>query len=62
MRQEAKKRGVYGTVISGAGPTMLSLAPKGKGAQIAAALQDLLPDYTVDVLKMDSHGVRVEEN
>ncbi|MBS4209294.1 homoserine kinase [Bacillus sp. FJAT-50079] len=61
IRHEAKKRGAYGTVISGAGPTMLSLAPKGKGAEIAAALQDLLPNYSVDVLEMDLHGVQVEE-
>ena len=62
IRQRAKSLGAYGTVISGAGPTMISLAPKGKGNYIAKQLQKDMPDYLVDVLSIDSHGLRVLTN
>ncbi|MBS4179321.1 homoserine kinase [Lederbergia citrea] len=60
IRREARNFGAYGTVISGAGPTMMSLVPKGNGEKIAALLQEQLPDYEVEVLAMDLHGLRVE--
>lgn len=60
IRQEARNVGAFGTVISGAGPTMMSLAPKGDGAMIARHLQQYLPDYSVEVLEMDLHGSHVK--
>ena len=54
IRQQAKELGAYGTVISGAGPTMISLVPKGKGAFVAKHLQETLPDYSVEELAVDS--------
>jgi len=59
IRQEAKLAGAYGTVISGAGPTMISFAPTGNGEAVASQLQKLLPSYEVIVLKMDQAGSRV---
>ncbi|WP_087974408.1 homoserine kinase [Oceanobacillus rekensis] len=60
IRMEAKKHGAYGTVISGAGPTMLSIVPKGKAAAIAKPLQVLLTDYQVETLDIDLQGMKVE--
>jgi len=59
IREEAKIAGAYGTVISGAGPTMISFTSKGKGKAIESQLQTLLPSYQVMVLKMDPYGSRV---
>ncbi|MBS4197439.1 homoserine kinase [Lederbergia citri] len=59
IREEAKIAGAYGTVISGAGPTMISFTAKGKGKKVAAQLQNLLPSHQVKILKMDQGGSRV---
>ena len=60
IRQDAKNAGAYGTVISGAGPTMMSLAPKGKGEAIAQALQATLNNYEVASLQVDTRGAFTE--
>lgn len=59
IRKEAKLRGAYGTVISGAGPSILSVVPKGKGKDIAAYLKQQFPNYSIEVLTMDTKGIRV---
>lgn len=59
IRQKGKELGVYGTVISGAGPTMLSFAPKGQGKTIAAKLQAIFPDYLIQSRKIDIKGLEV---
>jgi len=60
IRREARNMGAFGTVISGAGPTMMSFVPKGKGESIASRLRRFLPDYEVEILAMDLQGLRVE--
>ncbi|MFC4024840.1 homoserine kinase [Oceanobacillus longus] len=60
IRNESKKYGVYGTVISGAGPTMLSFAPKGSGQSVVEQMQDLLGNYQVKLLEMDVQGLTVK--
>ncbi|WP_067726591.1 homoserine kinase [Oceanobacillus damuensis] len=60
IRSEAKNNGAYGTVISGAGPTMLSLVPKGEGQAIARKMKDQLPGYRVEVLDIDVQGLVAE--
>lgn len=59
IRQEARKNGAYGTVISGAGPTMISFVPKGKATKIAAHMTAQLADYEVVKLKIDQNGLQV---
>nr|WP_144922975.1 homoserine kinase [Paenibacillus bovis] len=59
IRQEAKLAGAYGTVISGAGPTMISFAPKGKGHKIESKLKTTFPSYEVQLLSMDDVGIHV---
>ncbi|WP_010651903.1 homoserine kinase [Oceanobacillus massiliensis] len=60
IRREAKKLGAYGTVISGAGPAMLSFVPKGAGQAVAVQMQNLLGDYQVKSLDIDVDGLTVE--
>ncbi|MBW8348280.1 homoserine kinase [Bacillus sp. IITD106] len=59
IREEAKIAGAYGTVISGAGPTMISFSAKGNGKKVATQLQNLLSSHLVKILKMDQDGSRV---
>ncbi|WP_449354564.1 homoserine kinase [Virgibacillus natechei] len=59
IKKEAKVYGAYGTVISGAGPTMISFVPKGEGKAIAKQMQYLLEGYQVTALEMDTHGLQV---
>lgn len=59
IRNEAKLAGAYATVISGAGPTTISLVPKGKGSLVSACLQKNFPSYNVESLKIDPYGLRV---
>lgn len=62
IRANARKLGAYGTVISGAGPTMISFVPNGKGEKIAESMNDLLEDYEVVALQLDEEGLRTEKN
>lgn len=59
IRQKAKQYGAYGTVISGAGPTMISFVPSGKGITIAELMQSVFPDYQVESLQIDNQGIQV---
>ncbi|HLR54448.1 MAG TPA: homoserine kinase [Pseudogracilibacillus sp.] len=58
-KQAAKKYGAYGTVISGAGPTMLSFVPQGSGNKIARHMQSILPNAEVTAVPLDFQGLRV---
>lgn len=62
IRSNARELGAYGTVISGAGPTMISFVPNGKGESIAAEMQKVLPDYQVTALELDEQGLQVKVN
>ncbi|MET1032131.1 homoserine kinase [Domibacillus tundrae] len=55
-RELAHTYGAYATVISGAGPTVLTLAPRGKGEVIAAAYRDQFTDCDVLQLNVESNG------
>lgn len=60
IRREASVNGALGTVISGAGPTMLSLALAGKGQALADRMKAVLPKYRVRLLEIDRQGIQVE--
>lgn len=62
IRSDARKLGAYGTVISGAGPTMISFVPNGDGEKIAKQMQTKLPDYEVAALQLDEAGLQVKVN
>ncbi|QDI93077.1 homoserine kinase [Salicibibacter halophilus] len=57
--QEVKKYGVYGAALSGAGPTVLCLAPSNRGEEIAAAIQADYPQYHVEAAKPAIIGAEV---
>ncbi|WP_068676349.1 homoserine kinase [Oceanobacillus sp. Castelsardo] len=59
IREEATELGAYGTILSGAGPTMISFAPTGQGSNIAKSLQKILPDYNVKALNICTDGLLV---
>ncbi|MFD1850919.1 homoserine kinase [Oceanobacillus bengalensis] len=60
IRKQAKELSAYGTIISGAGPTMLSIVPSGEGQAIASKMQEVLPYYQVKALAIDPTGMTVE--
>lgn len=49
--------GVYGTILSGAGPTIISFVPKNKGETIAKVISQTFNDYQYEILQPDSSGV-----
>jgi len=60
IRSEARTLGAFGTVISGAGPTMISFVPEGQGVSIAKEMNAIFPDYEVVALKLDENGLQVK--
>lgn len=60
IRKKAKELGAFGTVISGAGPTMISFTNKQHQQHVAEELQKLLPNYEVAMHSIDQQGVRVQ--
>lgn len=60
IRASARELGAYGTVISGAGPTMISFVAKGKGEYVAEEMKNVLPEYEIDALMIDEAGLTVE--
>lgn len=61
IRKEAKKAGAYGTALSGAGPTMISIIPNSIGQQFVAKMEELFPTHKIILTKPDQCGVYVEE-
>ncbi|WBX80876.1 homoserine kinase [Virgibacillus salarius] len=59
IKKAARSLGNYGTVISGAGPTMLVFAPKGKGQSIAGELQGQFSSYNICQVNIDTQGMKV---
>ncbi|MFD1336836.1 homoserine kinase [Oceanobacillus iheyensis] len=63
IREEAKKYGAFGTILSGAGPTMLSIIPKGNGPTLQNNMStlSLLADYQVKYIPIDYQGISIQE-
>jgi homoserine kinase len=60
IKQTARQYGAYGTVISGAGPSLISFVPKGQGPEMAKQLQTLFKEHQVLALKLEQDGVQVK--
>lgn len=60
IKLHAKELGAFGTVISGAGPTMISFAPEGEGQSIAEQMKEILENYEVAALQIDYQGLQVQ--
>ncbi|MFS0656824.1 homoserine kinase [Bacillus sp. 179-C3.3 HS] len=58
----ASLKGAYGTALSGAGPTILTLIEKGKGEALKEQLAQNFPHCEVDLLTVPEDGVVVEHH
>lgn len=56
IRKLAGKYHAYGTVLSGAGPAVLVLAPKGAGASICEEVQNNFSDIITYCMKVEKKG------
>lgn len=59
IKETARDFGAYGTVISGAGPTMISFVPKGLGQDVTNKMKQKLPEYTVKNISINNVGLQV---
>lgn len=57
----AEKEEIYGAALSGAGPTILCLAPKGSGTQVAEILAEKFTNIEIDILTPAKQGVQVNK-
>lgn len=62
IKEAAHEVGAYATYLSGAGPTIMSLAPKAKEAELVERLEGLALDGEVVALYGDTKGVFVEKD
>ena len=61
IKKIAKKHGAYATYLSGAGPTIMILAPKDRAKLLQTRIEGCKYNGEVFVLDVDSVGVRVED-
>ncbi|MCY7171986.1 homoserine kinase [Streptococcus gallolyticus subsp. gallolyticus] len=62
IKEAAHEVGAYATYLSGAGPTIMTLAPKAKEAELVERLEGLALDGEVVALYVDTKGVFVEKD
>lgn len=62
IKEIGHKEGAYATYLSGAGPTIMVLAPKEKGDIILAKIQELDFDGEVLALQVDTKGIVIEKD
>jgi len=60
IRQTAKDAGAYGTAISGAGPTVISLLTKANVDSFVEKMRPLYPTYDIQAVHVDTTGVQVD--
>lgn len=61
LKEYAKQSGAYGTALSGAGPTMISLVPHTIAESFTTQMQQAFPELRVILTKADEHGIRVNQ-
>ncbi len=59
IRTVAKANGAYGTALSGAGPTMISIIPSAIASDFVHLMKEHFPEHQVILTKADEHGVQV---
>lgn len=59
IRKTAKEFGAYGTVISGAGPTMIAFVPERKQQPVTRGLCARLPSFEIQPHAIDTKGLQV---
>lgn len=61
IRAAAKEAGAYGTALSGAGPTIISIVPIAKAAAFVIEMKDRFPAHNVVLTTADEHGIHTTE-
>ncbi|WP_018921845.1 homoserine kinase [Salsuginibacillus kocurii] len=60
MLKNISEYGAYGAALSGAGPTVLCLAPKGEGQSVQKRLEEAYPLFNVQTAAPAEAGVKTE--
>ncbi|OXS72313.1 homoserine kinase [Lysinibacillus sp. KCTC 33748] len=60
IRASAKANGAFGTALSGAGPTMISIIPTAIAHNFVNAMKNQFPEHQIILTKADEHGVQVK--
>ncbi len=61
IRRVAKEAGAFGTCVSGAGPSLLSLVPKGEQANFITHLESKFPRFKLEAASISKTGIVVEK-
>ncbi len=61
IRTAAKKIGAYGTALSGAGPTLISIIPTAIADEFVQTMKTKFPTHQIILTKADEHGVQINE-
>ena len=61
IHNAAKVAGAFGTALSGAGPTLISIVPTHLGEQFVAQLTDQFPQHLLVLTKAAENGVQVKQ-
>lgn len=59
--KNAKEAGAFGTALSGAGPTMISIIPSSIGLEFVKKMKELFPSHTIILTQADHQGVVFKE-
>lgn len=61
IKAAAKFAGAFGTALSGAGPTLISLVPKKFSQGFIQTMKKQFPSYEILLTTVDEQGIKVEE-
>lgn len=61
IRTAAKEAGAYGTALSGAGPTVISIVPITKAAAFVIEMKERFPDHNIVLTTADENGIQTTE-
>ena len=61
IRSAAREAGAYGTALSGAGPTVISIIPHAIGEQFVLAMKRQFPTHEILLTQADPRGIYVKE-
>ncbi|MDN4495219.1 homoserine kinase [Ureibacillus aquaedulcis] len=60
IHRVAKEAGAYGTALSGAGPTVISIIPPAIGNQFVLTMKKYFPKHEIILTKADHQGISVQ--
>jgi len=60
IHKEAKANGAFGTALSGAGPTLISIVPTTIADNFVKVMKNKFPDHQIILTTADEHGIQVK--